>query len=89
MAKREIILSKAFRAPAKVQYVTNFEGVVIKSLMAIGNLLIRADPETEKRTEAYGHEYHIWDVDKVEEIAAKKEDEVTFFCGGSEILIKS
>jgi broad-specificity NMP kinase len=45
-------------------------------------LAYQGDPETEKRTEAYGHEYHIWDVDKVREIAAKKEDEVTFFCGG-------
>jgi hypothetical protein len=53
----------------------------MKPLMAIENLLIRATLNG-KRTEAYGHEYHIWDVDKVREIAAKKEDEVTFFCGG-------
>jgi hypothetical protein len=45
-------------------------------------LAYQGDPETGKRTEAYGHEYHIWDVDKVREIAAKKEDEVTCFCGG-------
>jgi len=42
-------------------------------------LAYQGDAETGKRTEAYGHEYHIWDVDKVREIAAKKEDEVTFF----------
>jgi hypothetical protein len=59
--QREIILSKAFRAPAKVQYVTNFEGVVIEPLMAIGQLAYQGDAETGKRTEAYGHEYHIWD----------------------------
>jgi shikimate kinase len=45
-------------------------------------LAYQGDAETGKRTEAYGHEYHIWDVDKVREIAAKKEDELLFFCGG-------
>jgi broad-specificity NMP kinase len=46
-------------------------------------LAYQGDPETGERTGAHGHEYHIWDVDKVREIAASKEDEVTFFCGGS------
>ena len=45
--QREIILSNAFRAPAKVQYVTNFKGVVIEPLMAIGNWLIRATLKRE------------------------------------------
>lgn len=38
---RETTLSKGSRAQAKVQYVMNFEGVVIKPLMAIRNLPIR------------------------------------------------
>ncbi len=46
-------------------------------------LAYQGDPETGKLTHGYGHEYHIWDVEKVREIAANREDEVTFFCGGS------
>jgi broad-specificity NMP kinase len=53
-----------------------------KAINGDRELAYQGDPETGKRTEAHGHEYHIWDVDKVREIAAKKEDEVTFFCGG-------
>ena len=45
--RREIILSKAVRAQARVQYVANFESVVIKPLMAIMNLLIRATLKRE------------------------------------------
>lgn len=51
-------------------------------------LAYRGDPETGKRTEAPGFQYHIWDVDKVREIVANKEDEVAFFCGGSRNLHK-
>jgi hypothetical protein len=76
-------LSRAFRAQEKVQYVTNFESVVIKPLMATWSLPIRATLKREKRTNDYGHEYHIWDVDKFREIAANKEGEVTLSCGGS------
>jgi broad-specificity NMP kinase len=46
-------------------------------------LAYQGDPETGRRTDASGHEYHIWDVDKVREIAANTTDEVAFFCGGS------
>jgi hypothetical protein len=46
-------------------------------------LAYQGDPETGRRTDVAGHEHHLWDVDKVREIAANKEDEVTFFCGGS------
>ena len=46
-------------------------------------LSYRGDPETGKRTDAPGFQYHIWDVDKVREIVANKDDDVAFFCGGS------
>jgi broad-specificity NMP kinase len=32
----------------------------------------QGDSETGNRTDGYGHEYHIWDVGKVREIAANK-----------------
>ncbi len=51
-------------------------------------LAYRGDPETGKRIEAPGYQYHIWDVDKVKEIVANAEDEVAFFCGGSRNLHK-
>jgi broad-specificity NMP kinase len=59
-----------------------------KAINGDRELAYQGDPETGKRTAAYGHEYHIWDVDKVREIAAKKEDEVIFFCGGFRNLYK-
>jgi broad-specificity NMP kinase len=59
-----------------------------KAINGDRELAYQVDPSTGKRTAAYGHEYHIWDVDKVREIAAKKEDEVTFFCGGFRNLDK-
>jgi broad-specificity NMP kinase len=46
-----------------------------KAINGDRELAYQGDPETGKRTGAYGHEYHIWDVDKVKEIAANKEDE--------------
>jgi hypothetical protein len=46
MAKRNYLV-EGVSGTGKVQYVTNFEGVVIKPLMAIGNLLIRATLKRE------------------------------------------
>ena len=54
-----------------------------KAIDGDNELAYQGDPETGKRTEGVSHEHHIWDVDRVREIAAYKEDEVTFFCGGS------
>ena len=54
-----------------------------KAINGDRELAYQGDPETGKRTGAYGHEYHIWDLDKVREIAANREDAVAFFCGGS------
>ena len=31
----------------------------------------------------FGHDHHIWDVEKVRRLAANQDDEATFFCGGS------
>ena len=46
-------------------------------------LAYRGDPETGEPTERGGHEYHIWDVDKVRALIADQEKAATFFCGGS------
>jgi shikimate kinase len=44
----------------------------------------QGDPKTGLPVEGSGrYEYHIWDVDKVREIAAGNEEEIVFFCGGS------
>jgi hypothetical protein len=37
----------------------------------------RGGPESGKLTDSLGFEYHIWNVDKVREIVANKEDKVT------------
>lgn len=46
-------------------------------------LAYRGDPYTGEPTEAFGHEYHVWDAARVREIAARPEPELAFFCGGS------
>ncbi|TNB47741.1 nucleoside kinase [Martelella lutilitoris] len=32
---------------------------------------------------AFGHEHHIWDVDKVRSLVAERSQAISFFCGGS------
>ncbi|MDQ2785730.1 MAG: AAA family ATPase [Chloroflexota bacterium] len=54
-----------------------------KAIDGDNELAYRGDPETGERIDAPGLQYHIWDVDKVREIVANKEDAVAFFCGGS------
>ncbi|HEX3435279.1 MAG TPA: AAA family ATPase [Pseudacidobacterium sp.] len=46
-------------------------------------LAYQGDPTTGEKTEGFGHEHHIWDVEKVKSLAANQDDEATFFCGGS------
>ena len=59
-----------------------------KAINGDRELAYRGDPETGKPIEDPGFCYHTWDVDKVREIVANKDDEVTFFCGGSRNLHK-
>ncbi len=51
-------------------------------------LAYRGDPETGEPTDGFGHEHHIWDVDKVEALVANHDEAVTFFCGGSRNFAK-
>jgi adenylate kinase family enzyme len=46
-------------------------------------LAYRGDPETGEPTEGFGHEHHIWDVEKVRSLVADQTHAATFFCGGS------
>lgn len=46
-------------------------------------LAYQGDPQTGEKTEGFGHEHHIWDVEKVKTLISNKDDEATFFCGGS------
>jgi hypothetical protein len=51
-------------------------------------LAYRGDPETGEPTDGFGHEHHIWHVDKVRALVANQDEAVTFFCGGSRNLSK-
>jgi hypothetical protein len=51
-------------------------------------LAYRGDPETGAPIDGFGHEHHIWDVDRVRSIAADETHAVTFFCGGSRNFAK-
>jgi len=46
-------------------------------------LAYQGDPETGAETGKYGHEFHIWDMEKVRRLAENRDNEATFFCGGS------
>ncbi|MAU12640.1 MAG: nucleoside kinase [Anaerolineaceae bacterium] len=55
-------------------------------------LAYQGDPTTGGKIEDFGpgtlspqmiHEQHMWDVDKVRQLAANQDDDATFFCGGS------
>jgi dephospho-CoA kinase len=46
-------------------------------------LAYRGDPETGQPVEGFGHEHHIWDVEKVRSLVADQSHAATFFCGGS------
>jgi hypothetical protein len=51
-------------------------------------LAYRGDPETGEPTDGFGHEHHIWDVEKVRALIADRTEPVTFFCGGSRNFAK-
>ncbi len=46
-------------------------------------LAFQGDPETGIPTDGISHEHHIWDIGKVKALVASKDNELTFFCGGS------
>ena len=46
-------------------------------------LAYRGDPETGEPMEGFGHEHHIWDVEKVRSLVADRSHAATFLCGGS------
>ena len=46
-------------------------------------LVYQGDPETGEPTDDLTHEHHLWHVDKVKEMIASRDQELTFFCGGS------
>lgn len=46
-------------------------------------LAYQGDPQTGEKTRGRSHEHHIWDVEKVKALVSNKDDEATFFCGGS------
>ena len=46
-------------------------------------LAYQGDPATGRPTDTRSHDNHIWDVEKVRAIAARQDEEVAFFCGGS------
>lgn len=51
-------------------------------------LAYRGDTETGAPTDGFGHEHHIWYVDKVKTLVANQDEALTFFCGGSRNLAK-
>ena len=46
-------------------------------------LAYQGDPATGEPTDDVGHEHHLWRVDQVTALIADRDEELTFFCGGS------
>ena len=54
-------------------------------------LAYQGDPETGRPVDGsghehdvrFGHEHHLWDVDKVKALTADQRNPISFFCGGS------
>ncbi len=51
-------------------------------------LAYRGDPETGSPRDGFGHEHHIWHVDKVKTLVVNQDEALTFFCGGSRNFAK-
>jgi hypothetical protein len=47
------------------------------------DLAYQGDRKTGERLDGFGHEHHIWDVDKVRALVADPSHAASFFCGGS------
>ena len=46
-------------------------------------LAYQGDPATGEPTDGFGHKNHLWRVDQVRALVADRDEELTFFCGGS------
>lgn len=46
-------------------------------------LAYQGDPETGEPTRTSDHEHHIWNIEKLRELAASQLHAATFFCGGA------
>lgn len=46
-------------------------------------LAYQGDPVTGEPTDGFAHGNHIWDVEKIQAVAADEAHALTFFCGGS------
>ncbi|WP_270180756.1 AAA family ATPase [Alkalihalobacillus sp. CinArs1] len=51
-------------------------------------LAYQGDPKTGERTDTAAHENHIWDIDRLKALIENKDEEATFFCGGSRNFMK-
>ena len=46
-------------------------------------LAYQGDPKTGLPTQTSDHQHHIWNIQKVKELALNTKEPITFFCGGS------
>ncbi|MFC4784667.1 AAA family ATPase [Nocardioides sp. MAHUQ-72] len=51
-------------------------------------LAYQGDPETGQPLATAVHEHHLWDVQRVRQLAADRREPATFFCGGSRNFVK-
>jgi hypothetical protein len=55
----------------------------IQAIHGDRELAYQGDPKPGEPTPGQTHEHHIWNLERVRDLAAKRDAALTFFCGGS------
>ncbi|HEU5230895.1 MAG TPA: AAA family ATPase [Ktedonobacteraceae bacterium] len=82
MGKRNYLI-EGVSGTGKTSVCTELQRRGYQAIHGDRELAYQGDPTTGEKTEGFGHEHHIWDVEKVQAFIANKDEAVTFFCGGS------
>jgi thymidylate kinase len=82
MGKRNYLI-EGVSGTGKTSVCTELQRRGYQAIHGDRELAYQGDPTTGEKTEGFGHEHHIWDVEKVQALIANKDEAVTFFCGGS------
>ncbi len=82
MGKRNYLI-EGVSGTGKTSICTELQRRGYQAIHGDRELAYQGDPTTGEKTEGFGHEHHIWDVEKVQAFIANKDEAVTFFCGGS------
>ena len=82
MAVRNFLV-EGVSATGKTSVCTELRRRGYRAVHGDRELAYQGDPGTGAPTETSSHEHHLWDVARVRALAADRDDEVVYVCGGS------